>query len=507
MSNDGERGKYKSPDGSKMWEYLAVFLCKDSLKIVFLNILGNLLTLCVGIVLGWNAPGVVLLISPDSPIPFTSSDISTLTAVMSVGNMLAPLISMFILDTIGRKYTLLLSGLPLIVGWSMIMMAKSVLVSLTFLFIIKLNCNIYDLFTHHFEVMNVARFLSGISLGLGLMSSALYCGEISSVKTRGASVSILGIMFTIGILMSYILVPYLSMIKAAGIFLFLSVCFVVLFSFMPESPYYLAMKGRNEEAEQVLEKLLGKTDVSEELAMVLESLVTQENTKSTKSTTWTILKDILMVKGHRRALFIIFLILIIMQCGGFVTMLMYGQLIFHETTSTISDYTVNVVVGIALVLSSILTILLVDKLGRKPFIFVSGIMVGFCTLTMAVYFYAKDYLITDMSSNILVSFVAPILLVFFGNAGFSNIVFILNSEIFAIEVKAIASCICGIFNGLISTIVSKLYIHIAITLNYGHAYPFFVFCIVTWFTTALLLRLLPETKGKSFKEIQKEFQS
>ncbi|KAI4483782.1 hypothetical protein M0804_008042 [Polistes exclamans] len=467
MSNDGERGKYKSPDGSKLWEYLAVFVC-------------NLLTLSVGIVLGWNAPTVVFLLSPDSPIHFTSSNISTLTAVMSAGNMLAPLVSVLLLDRIGRKYTILLCSLPLIVGWSMIMMAKSVL------------------------VMNVARFFSGISLGSGLITATLYCGEISSVKMRGANVSILAIMFTIGILMSYIIVPYLSMTKAAGIFLFLLICFVVLFSFMPESPYYLAMRGRIEEAEEVLEKLRGKTDVSEEFALVLESSVTKKNKKST---TWTILKDILMIKGHRRALFISFLIIIIIQCGGFVTMLMYGQLIFSETASTISDYKANVIVGIALVLSSILTILLVDKLGRKPFIFVSGIMIGLCTLTMAVYFYAKDYLLIDMSSNILVSLVAPILVVFFGNAGFSNILLITTSEIFAIEVKSISSCIYGIFNGLLSIIVNKLYIHIAITLNYGHAYPFFGFCLITWLTTALLLSLLPETKGKTFQEIQREFHS
>ncbi|XP_014611598.1 PREDICTED: facilitated trehalose transporter Tret1-like [Polistes canadensis] len=467
MSNDGERGKYKSPDGSKLWEYLAIFVC-------------NLLTLSVGIVLGWNAPTVVFLLSPDSPIHFTSSNISTLTAVMSAGNMLAPLVSVLLLDRIGRKYTILLCSLPLIVGWSMIMMAKSVL------------------------VMNVARFVSGISLGSGLITATSYCGEISSVKTRGANVSILAVMFTIGILMSYIIVPYLSMTKVAGIFLFLLICFVVLFSFMPESPYYLAMRGRIEEAEEVLEKLRGKTDVSEELALVLESSVTKKNKKST---TWNILKDILMIKGHRRALFISFLIIIIIQCGGFVTMLMYGQLIFYETASTISDYKANVIVGIALVLSSILTILLVDKLGRKPFIFVSGIMIGLCTLTMAVYFYAKDYLLIDMSSNILVSLVAPILVVFFGNAGFSNILLITTSEIFAIEVKSISSCIYGIFNGLLSIIVNKLYIHIAITLNYGHAYPFFGFCLITWLTTALLLSLLPETKGKTFQEIQREFQS
>ncbi|XP_043486987.1 facilitated trehalose transporter Tret1-like [Polistes fuscatus] len=494
MSNDGERGKYKSPDGSKLWEYLAVFVCKDFLKIVFVqiieiksgihvnskNILGNLLSLSIGIVLGWNAPAVVFFLSPDSPIYFTSSDISTLTAVMSAGNMLGPIVIVLLIDRIGRKYTVLLSGLPLIVSWSMIMMAKSIL------------------------VMNVARFISGISLGVGLIAAISYCGEISSAKTRGVNLSTLAIMFTIGILMSYIIVPYLSMTKSAGIFLFLSICFVVLFSFMPESPYYLAMRGRTEGAEEVLEKLRGKTDVSEELALVLESSVTWENKKST---TWTILKDILMIKGHRRALFCIFLIIIIMQCGGFVMMITYGQLIFHETASTISDYTANVIVGIALVLSSILTILLVDKLGRKPFIFVSGIMIGLCTLTMAVYFYAKDYLLIDMSSNILVSLVAPILLVFFGNAGFSNILFITTSEIFAIEVKAISSCISAIFNGLLSTTVNKLYIHIAITLNYGYAYPFFGFCLITWLTTALLLSLLPETKGKTFQEIQREFQS
>ncbi|KAI4502483.1 hypothetical protein M0802_002395 [Mischocyttarus mexicanus] len=467
MIKDGEKGKYKSPDGSKLWEYMAIFVC-------------NLLNLCIGISVGWNAPTIVLLLSPNSPIYFTSSDISTLTAVMPAGNIFAAAVSIFILDRIGRKYTILLCTLPTIVSWSIIIMGKSVL------------------------MLTVARFLSGITLGLGLLSTTLYCGEISSIKTRGTSVSMLAIMFTIGVLLSYIIVPYLSMTKTASIFLFLSISFVVMFSFMPESPYYLAMRGRTEEAEEVLEKLRGKSDVSDELATVLEFLKEYNNKRST---IWNSLKDIIMIKGHRRALFIVLLLVIIMQCSGFNSMVMYGQLIFHETASTYSKYTLNIFIGIALLLSSILTILLVDKLGRKPIIFVSGITVGLCTLTMTIYFYAKDYLTMDVSPNILISFVAPISIVFFGNSGFAIALYIMISELFAIEVKVIGSCISGVINGLVSTIVTKLYIHIAITLNYGHAYPFFGFCFITWFVTVLLIKMVPETKGKSFTEIQRKLQS
>ena len=84
---------------------------------------------CMGFVIGWNSPSIVILMSEDSPIPVTASSISTLVAIVAFGHMLAPLINTLIVDKFGRKNTLLLSGLPVIVSWSLIVIASSIWVS------------------------------------------------------------------------------------------------------------------------------------------------------------------------------------------------------------------------------------------------------------------------------------------------------------------------------------------------------------------------------------------
>lgn len=346
----------------------------------------------------------------------------------------------------------------------------------------------------------MARFLSGVSFGLGLVITPIYLGEISSVKTRGFNGSLIGITFNLGTLLSYIIVPYLTITTTASIFLIPSICFVVLMPFMPESPYYLAMKGRIEEAENVLEKLRGKIDVTEELsAIVVSSKMKEENNGGYTRT----LRNVFAMKCNRRAFLIILLFVACNHFSGFITMTIYGQLIFKETSSGMSHYTGNVIIGITLLLSSVSIIFIVDKLGRKPLIFVSGIAIGFSNLTIGSYFYVKDYIDVDISEYYLVPPTAFVTLILFSNS-IANLMFIMASEIFSIEVKAVSSSITAIAGGLFGVIVSKLYIFISINLNYGHSLPFFGFCIIVWIIIFVLFNLAPETRGKTFQEIQRE---
>ncbi|KAI4503921.1 hypothetical protein M0802_001324 [Mischocyttarus mexicanus] len=466
MNRAIKKTEYTSPYGSKKWEYLAIFAC-------------TLLMLCLGIIVGWNSPIVVLLLSPESPIPDIKLDISTLTAFLTVGQMIANPINILLVDKIGRKNTIMLCVFPLIASWGIILMTTSGL------------------------MWYMARFLSGISIGLGFVTVPIYLGEISSVKTRGANGIVNSVMCNVGVLVPYIIVPCLSIRISTGIFLLLSLCFVVFFLILPESPYYLAMRGRTEEAEEVLQKLRGKTDVSEELTMI-DELLKKEEKKEVKL--WATLKDIFTIRRHRRAFFIMFLLTINTYFSCYMPLIIYGQLIFREIASDASDYTINIAAGITLLMSSVSNFFIIDRLGRKKLIIVSGIIVGFGNLTISSYFYAKDYFNVDVSSYYLIPTIASVLSIFFCNLGFCSILMIMMSEVFAVEVKVLSSCILGLAGGLLGTINSKLYIYLAISLNYGHGLPFLGFCFLTWIVTGLLYYFAPETKGKTFVEIQRELQ-
>lgn len=92
--------------------------------------LGSLMAGCIGFIVGWNSPSIVILMAEDSPIQVTASGISTLVAIVGVGHMVAPPMTIFLVDKFGRKNTMLLSSLPLLISWSLITVATTMWVSI-----------------------------------------------------------------------------------------------------------------------------------------------------------------------------------------------------------------------------------------------------------------------------------------------------------------------------------------------------------------------------------------
>lgn len=346
----------------------------------------------------------------------------------------------------------------------------------------------------------MARFMGGLCLGQFMCVFTMYIGEIASPSTRGAGGAASTIMFNLGILGMFIIVPYLSISMAAGIWLIMSVGFTIAFWFMPESPYYLAMTGKTNEAEAALEKLRGKTDVTEELQVIVESMSDENQQRKTGG-----VRELLTARASRRAFIIINLITITHHVGGFFMIIVYGQLLFKSAQlQIISDHTANIVIGTVQVVSAIITIFLVDKLGRKPLILFSGLIAAASNLVIGVFLYAKDYLNADVSAYSAVLLIAAMLLVFAFNCGLLPMQMIMMSEMFATEVKALATCLLATTSGCFAVIAAKAYILVAVTWNYGHSVPYLAFFAIVTVCTTLILRLSPETKGKTFVQIQKE---
>lgn len=329
----------------------------------------------------------------------------------------------------------------------------------------------------------------------------MYIGEIASPSTRGAGGAASSIMFNLGILGMFIVAPYLSISTAAAIWLTVSIGFTIAFWFMPESPYYLAMTGKTDEAEAALEKLRGKTDVSEELQVIVDSMSDERQQQQGTSS----IRRLLTMRASRRAFIIINLITMTHQVGGFFMIIAYGQLVFKSAQLQIlSDHTANIVIGAVQVFSATITIFLVDRLGRKPLILFSGTIAAASNLTISVFFYAKDYLNADVSAYSVVLLIAAMLLVFAFNCGLLPMQMIMMSEMFATEVKALATCLLATSSGCFAVIAAKTYILVAVTWNYGHSVPYLAFFVNVTVCTILILRLSPETKGKTFVQIQKE---
>ncbi|XP_011640781.1 facilitated trehalose transporter Tret1-like [Pogonomyrmex barbatus] len=463
MGADSEKGKYRTPEGSRTWEYLVFFNC-------------SIMSMCIGAIVGWDSPTIVKLMAPDSPIPVTVSNISTLLVMYAIGHILGPGINNFMVDRIGRKKTILFSGISSITCWGLITIATNI------------------------WVLYVAKLMGGLCLGQFMCVFTMYVGEIASPSTRGVGGAMSTIMFNFGILAMFIIASYLSISIAATIWLVVSVGFTIAFCFMPESPYYLVITGKTDEAETTLEKLRGKTNVSEELQMIVESMSDEKQKQKTGG-----VKRLLTERASRRASIIINLITLTHYAGGFFMLIAYGQLLFKSAElQMISDHMANIMIGMVQVISATITIFLVDKLGRKPLIFFSGSTAAVSNLVIGVFFYAKDYLDVDVSAYSMVLLVAAMLLVFAFNCGLLPIQMIMMSEMFGTEVKALSTCLVATSGGCFGIIMFKVYILIAVKWNCGHSVPYLAFFVIVTVCTVLVLRLSPETKGKTFVQIQKE---
>lgn len=348
------------------------------------------------------------------------------------------------------------------------------------------------------QTLYVARILSGVSTSMFFNVMPIYITEISSPHLRGGGLTLPLIFFNVGILIAYIIVPYMSISMSAAIFMSMNIIFLVMFYFVPESPYYLAMRAKVEETEAVLEKLRGKTDVSDEMEVVLETV------KSNSQQRTGGIRELLTVRANRRAFIINNILLCNMHFCGFYTIISFVQLIFLSVTSVISSHSIAIVLGVIQVISVFVSTLVIDRLGRKPLVLVASVAVAIANLVIAVFFYMKDFLYIDLSAHSWAPLIATIVLMFASTCGVSSSHLLLQAEIFSTEVKAVAFCYGGVVGALLHIISAKIYILITVTWNYGPMPGFLLQFGAVVICAVLILRFMPETKGKTFVQIQKE---
>lgn len=361
----------------------------------------------------------------------------------------------------------------------------------------------------------MARFISGISLSLAYCICPMYLGEISSPKLRGSCGMIFTIMYNTGVLIMMVVTPYVSMRISAGIGVVIAIIYLIGMSFMPDSPYHLTMVGRIEEAEIALARLRGKTDVSEEMELIKltlhqrgQSTLDEGNKAPTKEPIEkkkaSALRQLFTVPGNRKAIVIAMLFSTSHHLGGFITLMVYGQIYFTDMKAPIEAHLCTIIVSVLQFVSTIMATFFIDRLGRKPLILVSGVVSCICLFIISGYFYLMEYAKLNVTPYVMIPFITTLVFAVAANCGLMPIQNVVLSEIFDAEIKTVASCVFGVSGGLLATFTGKSYLVIATTWGYGQTVPFLTFAVATLACTASLMWLLPETKGKTFLQIQKD---
>ncbi len=346
-------------------------------------------------------------------------------------------------------------------------------------------------------ILLVSRVLLGFAVGIASYVAPLYLSEMSEKEDRGKLISMYQMMVTIGILVAFIsdtIFSYgghwrmmLGIISLPALLLMISV-----FG-LPDSPRWLASKGKFDKAKEIL-RMLNTTDAKadSELNEIHESLkVKQEG--------WSLFKE---NKNVRRAVYLGMLLQAMQQFTGMNVILYYAPQIFKHAgfANTEQQMIATVICGVTNALATIIAMKTVDKQGRKPVLKIgfAGIAIGTFLLGVCL------YMINAGFSALWISIFA-ILMTLFTIASFAMsagpVVWILCSEIQPLKSRDFGVACSTTTNWIVNMIIGATFLTLINT--FGIAVTFWIYTGMNILFVILTVLLIPETKGISLENIEK----
>lgn len=418
---------------------------------------------------GWSAPIIPILTSPGTPINVTHNDITMMEISNMIGGFCGLPFTIFFVDKIGRKYSIIISIVIGTVCWTMIALAKSI------------------------EVICVARVLSGVIGNVAFVSTPMYIAEISEEAVRGflAGMTYLGML--LGLVTAYLVVPYMEIWQSSMVGVAILVTQFCTFTFMPESPYYFLMKNKRDKARDSLRWFRNTDDVEDELDEIAAGVKRQQNEKGR-------IQDLFIVPSNRKGMIIMSVLNGAQHFTGISVILMNLHSIFIAAESDFIDDKISAIVfSILMFIAATTAVSFVDRAGRKILLIVSSFLTGICLAVIAIYFTLKNsgY---DTKSYSWIPVVATMAYALVFKAGLGIVPIILTGELFPTSVKAMGMT----FADAMYVIFSILSVYMYQTLGnlYGLHAPFYVFSVTTILSAAFSYFYVPETKNKTLEEIQ-----
>ena len=362
-----------------------------------------------------------------------------------------------------------------------------------------------------FSTLVLYRIIGGIGVGMVSIVSPMYISEVAISKFRGGLVALYQLAITIGFLAAYIVNFQLLLVSQGGIessntyleMIFVeeewrgmlgmefipAVIFLLIVLTIPESPRWLAIKQRQEEAAEVFSKIyrsvaIGKEKVESVLHANLEN--SGNNWKTLKNP--KVLKPILLGSA----------IAILGQFMGVNAVLYYGPSIFEQSGLSNGDALFyQVWIGLVNVLTTLLALFIIDKVGRKKLIYfgVSGMILSL--LLISFYFLWGEILEIDT----IVLLVLFLFYVFSTAISISAVIFVLLSEMYPNKIRGIAMSIAGFSLWIGTFLIGQLTPWLLENLSPVGTFLLFAFMCLPYLY--IIWKYIPETAGRSLEEIEK----
>ncbi|SPP73539.1 facilitated trehalose transporter Tret1-like [Drosophila guanche] len=430
----------------------------------------SLCSFCTGFCGAYTSPALPSMKGKDGKFLITPQQESWVGGLMPLACLVGGILGGLLIMYIGRKWTIMVTAPPFIIGWLLIGTATVI------------------------GMVLAGRAFCGLAVGLATMVLPVYLGETLHPQVRGS----LGLMPTLlgngGLLLCYAFGSFLNWYLLAFAGAVFCIPFIILMLFVPETPRYLLSRGKTEQAQKSLAWLRGKHgDIDAEMKELASTQGEKANAKSTYGD--------MFKKRNRKPILISLGLMLFQQLSGINVVIFYTQQIFLDAGSTIEPAIATVIVGVVNFSATLIATAVIDRIGRKVLLYISDITMIITLLTLAIYFLGK-HKGWDLSGVGWLPLLAAGFYVLGFSVGFGPIPWLMMGEIMPASVRAPAASMATAFNWLCTFIVTKTFVDMISLINsYGAFSVYCVFCIIA---LVFVILYVPETKGKSLEQIEAE---
>ncbi len=416
--------------------------------------------------------GALLFLNKD--ITLTTEQTGFIVAAVLFGGCISTLISGFVADVWGRRNVLIVGTILFLIG--------------VFLTVI---CNSYG-------TLLAGRFIQGFGIGVVSMILPVYISEVVPPNLRGRAIALFQLFLTLGITIAYFIdLAFTSSGNWRAMFgmvLIPGVIFIIGISILPESPSFFFLRKGVEKAKNALKKVYFDDDVEVVLGQMETLKKEREIARGSKIKQESVFKKAYMIPFG-----IALAVAILQQFTGINVILQYCPVIYKDAGVTSNMITMLLSTGVTVlnVIFTIVSLILIDKLGRKKLL-----SIGTVGLTIGLVLCALSFLFGGSGQAVLLTIGFVVFICLYA-VGPGVIVWLVMSEYLPARIRGKGMAICLFANSLASSFLSAVVLlwagHI------GFQGVFWIFVITSAIYAYIAIFILPEAKGKTLEEIEEGF--
>lgn len=369
---------------------------------------------------------------------------------------------------------------------------------------------------HVHTMFLIARLCGGMAVGAASVLSPAYISEVAPASIRGRMTTVQQVMIISGLTAAFLVNYYVTSVAGVSTnklwfnieawrWMYLlqavpAVVFLLALFLIPESPRYLVSKGRNEEANAVLSSLFGPSAGAAKLAEIQATFSADHRPR---------LSDVLAKGGRgflgvRAIVWVGIMLAVFQQLVGINVIFYYGATLWQLAGYTEADsLMINIVSGAVSIAACLVTIVLIDWIGRKPLLLIGSAGMAISLFVM-VYAFSQGSL--DPTGKLVLSkdlgtiavYAANVYVIFF-NISWGPVMWVMLGEMFPNQIRGSALAVCGFFQWFANYLIAQTFPTMAKWSLTG-SYVFYGVCAVISFF--LVARFIHETKGKELEAME-----